>query len=285
MKNSIKRYSYLLPNRGSILIVTMWVLICFSILSIGLYRVVSSRIKVTEVMTHRIIGQYLAKAACAYFKVIRKTDKTPYDTLTELSTPEEQELGRGKFKYILKDEESKININKASVDMISRLPGFSKDTAKNVFESKLKPFKAIEQLLLIDGVDEGILDKCKGLITVYGNGSVNINTASPEVFKALGIDEGLVSIIMDLRRGPDGKEGTADDVAFENKDRIMEDLRSKTSLYEEQQAKLLQLTSQNMLSVISDTFTLDIETTVLEKPAMRYNIVMEKGKIKRWTEI
>ncbi len=263
----------------------MWVLICFSILSIGLYRVVSSRIKVTQVMTNRITGQYLAKAACAYFKAIKKSDATPSDTLAELNTAQEREMGNGKFKYILRDEKSKINMNRASIEMISRLPDFSKDTATDIVVSKLKPFKAIEQLLLIDGVNEAMLDKCRGLITVYGDGSVNINTASAEAFKVLGLDEGLVDIIIAFRRGSDGKEGTADDVAFDNKSGIIEYLRSKTSLYEEQEAKLLQLTSQDMLSTSSDTFTLDIETTVLEKPAMRYNIVMEKDKIKRWTEI
>ncbi len=285
MKNSIRRYLYPSPNKGSILIVTMWVLICFSILSVGLYKVVSSRIKVTEVMTHRIIGQYMAKAACAYYKVTRQIDKPSFNTLAELSKPREQELGRGKFKYILKDEQSKININKASADTISRLPGFDKDKANNVLESKLRPFHVIEELLLVDGIDEALLEKCKDLITVYGPGSVNINTAGAEAFEVLGFDEGLVSAVMELRRGPDGKEGNEDDVPFESKDGILEDLRSETSLYEEQEAKLIQLLSQNMLSVASDSFALEIETTVLEKPAIRYNIIMEQGQIKRWTEI
>ncbi|MDO8536217.1 MAG: helix-hairpin-helix domain-containing protein [Candidatus Omnitrophota bacterium] len=285
MKNSIKRYSSRSPDRGSVLIVTMWVLICFSILSVGLYGVVSSRIKVTEVLTRRIMGQYLARSACAHFKIARDSDKMSFNTLSKLTQPRTQELGRGKFKYTLEDEEGKINVNKASIDVISRLPEFSKETAKNVFDSKLKPFRAIEELMLVEGVDEALFNKCKGLITVYGKGSVNVNTAPADAFRALGLDEDVINAIMNFRAGRDGRIGTEDDAAFEGAGVIIETLRAQTSLYAEQEAKLLQLISQNMLSSESDSFSLEIETTVLEKPAMRYNIVMEKGKIKRWTEM
>lgn len=257
----------------------MWVLICFSILSVGLYGVVSSRIKVTEVMTHRIIGQYLAKAACAYFKVTRSSDKTPsLDTLAELNEAQEQELGRGKFKYILKDEDSKININKAPLSMISRLPGFSPDAAKNVFESKLKPFHVVEELLLVEGITDDIFNNCKDLITVYDTGGVNINTAPPAVLKVFGLDDNLITLIGNFRAGYDSKEGTADDGVFKG--------TGELSLLKESSKVIPNL---NMLTVSSKIFSLQIETTVLGKPAMRYNIIMEKikekWKIRRWIEM
>jgi hypothetical protein len=236
-------------------------------------------------MTRRIIGGYLAKSACAYFKVVKEADKTVFDTLTELGEAEEQELGNGKFKYTLGDEHGKININKASIDVLSRLPGFSKEAANNLFISKSKPFHVVEEILLVEEVSEEMFGKCKDLITIYGDGSVNINTASEQAFRVLGFDDGLINIVMDFRSGTDGKSGTEDDGIFEDKALIVEQLRAHTSLYEEQEAKLLQLVSQGMLSVFSDTYSMNIETTVLEKPAMRYNIVLEKGSIKRWNEI
>lgn len=284
MKSLERQCSYLSRNRGSVLIVTMWVLVCFSILGAGLYGITSSRIRLARELERRVIGEYLAKAACVYFKAEEGADETAYDSISELNQTREQSLGRGKFKYTLKDEESKININTSSIDTLSRLPGLNKETVENIYESKLKPFHAKEEILLVDGVSEDIYDGFKDFITVYTKGDVNINTASPEVLKVLGLDDGLIGAINDFRAGPDGKELTADDGVFTGTGEIIERLRAVTMLYEEQEARLLQLISQNILSTESKNYMLEIETTVLEKPAMRYNIIMDREKIKRWRE-
>ncbi|MDP3791113.1 MAG: helix-hairpin-helix domain-containing protein [Candidatus Omnitrophota bacterium] len=285
MKNFKRQYSYLSRNKGSILVVSVWVLVAFSILSVGLYGIVSSRLKVAQVLEGRVTGQYLAKAACVWFKAKQASGKEPLDTISKLQEKQVHEFGRWKFTYTLTDEESNININTASMDVISRLPGFDKELAEEVYESKLKPFNVKEGLLLIEGVSEEAFNSCKDIITVYGSGGVNINTADTQVLQVLGLDTSLIDLIKSFRAGPDGKEGTADDGIFASTTEIINNLRSYSSLFEAQEAKLVQLISQNALVTSSQAFTLNIETTILEKAMMRYNIVVDKDKIKRWEEL
>lgn len=285
MRNFRRQYLYLFQSKGSILIVTVWVLVAFSILSVGLYGIVSSRLTLARNLEGRIAGQYLAKAACVYFRAKRAYDKKTFTTVSELQEKQVQEFGRGKFVYTLQDEEGRINLNASPADIIARLPGFNKDLADKICESSSRPFHAKEELLLVEGMTEEIFNNCKDLITVYGPGSVDINTASPEVLQILDLNDSLIKIIADFRAGPDGKEGTADDGVFENTAEIINKLRAFTTLFEAEEAKLVQLISQNMFSVLSQTFSLQIETAILEKTAMRYNIIVDKDRIRRWEEM
>lgn len=283
-RNSKRQYSYPLRNRGSILVVAVWVLAAFSILSAGLYGIVSSRLKLAQTLEGRITGRYLAKAACAYFKAQRAAGEKSLSTLYGLQAKETQKFDRCSFTYTLQDEGSKININTSSADTLARLPGFDKELAKKVFESKIRPFYVKEELLLVEDMTEEIFSNCKDLITVYGTGCVNINTATAQTMKILGMDEELTAVISGFRSGSDGKEGTSDDGVFESAADIINDLTAYSSLYESQEAKLIQLISQNVLGASSQCFVLNVETAILEKTMMRYNIVIDKDKIKRWEE-
>ena len=64
-----------------------------------------------------------------------------------------------------------------------------------------------------DRLDSGLID----IFTVYGNGRININTASRTVLAALpGLDEGVADAIISHRTGPDYQLGTEDDICFED---------------------------------------------------------------------
>lgn len=54
------------------------------------------------------------------------------------------------------------------------------------------------------------------LFTPISQGRVNINTASASVLQLLGMDETAASLIVKQRAGPDGVDGTDDDVPFRN---------------------------------------------------------------------
>ncbi len=61
------------------------------------------------------------------------------------------------------------------------------------------------------------------LVTCYGTGLVNLNTAPAEVLLAVpGFDAAMVEGIIYHRRGPDGIERTGDDVCFKNFDELAE---------------------------------------------------------------
>ena len=218
---------------GSILIFAIWVLAFFSILSVSLYKIATSQINVTSHLRQRLVSEYLAKAACVYARAQRNNDVTSYDTLYELRDTQQKTLGWGEFIFEMVDEESKININTASKEILSQLPGFNEELAEAVVTSEFRPFNVREEVLLVEGMEDGIFNQCKDLITVYGKGAVNINTAGKEVLQTLGIDEDLAYIIPEYRAGPDGKEATEDDRVFEEKGTILEQLRSYTGLFVE----------------------------------------------------
>ena len=157
--------------------------------------------------------------------------------------------------YGLMDEQSKININIASEDTLKNLliyfdidenialsiagsmmdwrdeddkvassqrgllygaENFYYQGLPSSYSCKNAIFDNIYELLLVKGVTVDILSKIKPYITVYGNGKVNINTASEPVLTALiGFDfPGLAAKIAGYRQGEDDIIGTKDDAWF-----------------------------------------------------------------------
>lgn len=233
---------------------------------------------------NRLISRYLANASYQHAQASRNNDATEYDTLLELTHAEPITLGHGSFTYALIDEESKININSASVEILQNLPGFSQELVDNFQESEYRPLGMIEELLLVEGVTKEIFEQCKETITVYSAGHVNINTAHAQALQALGMDDSLIDIIERFRNGPDGVFATDDDGIFEEASNIIEYLRSFTGLFQKQEVTLLGLINKNLLGVASSAYTLHVSTTVLGKRSVSYAIVMNQEGIVKWTE-
>lgn len=104
-------------------------------------------------------------------------------------------------------------------------------TLETSYATSGRDFIALEELLLVKGITEGLFygeDKDKdgkigeyekgigSYLTIYGDGSININTASKEVLNAafgIGYPD-LAQKISDYRKGVDGRAGTDDDRWF-----------------------------------------------------------------------
>ncbi len=137
------------------------------------------------------------------------------------------------------DEERKININKADrktlmnifkngdiADAVMDWRGASQDTKdapdkdayynhlENPYKRKNGDFTVPEELLLVKGMTTEVFNSVKRYITVFGDGKVNINTASKKVLLALGVTAAAVEAIVIYRNGPDGLSGTYDDRVF-----------------------------------------------------------------------
>ena len=146
------------------------------------------------------------------------------------------------------DEESRINVNTAEMaslklliqivlrwneedaqDLASalvdwrgyhtrELKGFYSDSYYDnllyPYQRKKDAFEVIDELLLVRGMNDSLLERLLPFITIYGDGAVNINTASAPVLLSLGLPEQLVDKILAFRRGPDGEEATGDDIVF-----------------------------------------------------------------------
>jgi len=246
---------------------------------------VSSQIRLVRSFQERTLCPYLAKSAYLYFGLELTKEEAVYNTLYELRKKREVELGRGKFIYTLLDEESKININKAPKEILALLPGLDEDVAGEIIDLRNNlggSFQIKEEILLLEDITEEIYNKFKDFITVYGDGKVNLNTASVEVMKALGFREDLINGLLEFRAGPDGKEGTEDDGVFG----VVQDDIFKLNKYipESQRTDLLNAQARDLITTDSKNFSLIIETEILNRPAMKYTIITDGSKIMRWIE-
>jgi len=137
----------------------------------------------------------------------------------------------GEFRRILKGLSPEITdeIISAMIDWqdggdfdSATMPGGAEDffyETKHGYSSKDADFETTEELLLVKDVTKPLFNEIKEHITVYGNGKININTASKKVLIAV-IDDGnrtylpLVENVIDYRNGTDGIAGTNDDQIF-----------------------------------------------------------------------
>jgi hypothetical protein len=226
------------------------------------------------------IGEHLAKSAFVYVYNGLYQDTQDGDINIKLGAEVEKELGQGGFKYFLYDESSKLNINYAGLEMIARLPGMDLETANEVYTSPYKPFRAKESLLSIDGFTAERYNKIKDFITVFGSGSLNVNTAAEEALLAVGFDDTVVSQICQLRAGQDGQDGTGDDELFKD----MGEFADKITFSSQQKALLKELLSTGTLTTLPDTLRLEADIFLSGRRIMRYSLIFDKCGIKQWRE-
>ena len=120
-----------------------------------------------------------------------------------------------------------------------------------------------------------IFSRIKGIISVYGTGKVNINTAGFYTLYALGLNERLCQRIIEFRRGQDERYGTEDDFIF----RSPQELRDIGFLFTEDSIQLNSLISRDILSVKSDVFRISSCAKIKDKlsaPSRRIVCVVKR---------
>ena len=283
MNYFLKRSLFPYHKKGSILIVAIWVLVFFSILSVGLYKIVTPQISIVKTIEDRCLSQYLTKAAYTYATRERNKDKLAYDSLDQLSMRREKELGRGKLIYTFIDEGSKININSASPEIIASLPGLTPELAKAITTFPLRPFHVKEEILLVEGMNEEIFNNCKDFISVYGDGKVNINTAPIEILRAWGFSDNLMVTINGFRTGRVNKM-MVEKENFESTSEIIKKFEDGAGISESDAAFINQLIASGLIVVKSRILSLEVQTEIVGRPAMKYAIIMDTERINEWRE-
>ncbi len=201
---------------------------------------------------------------------------------------------RQEMIYGLMDESGRININKAPLgvleslfvngadveseeavdiaqavvdwrdrDVITSPKGAESDFYEGLdkaYPCKDDDFQVAEELLMVKGMTPSIFTKISDVITVYGDGKLNINTASQRALCAAGLSEELAGRVVEYRRGDDEIDGTEDDNIFTTVSAI----REIGSLFTEEAEEINNLTSANFLTVKSDVFRV-ISTGILKK--------------------
>ncbi|MFH1228013.1 MAG: hypothetical protein V1701_08960 [Planctomycetota bacterium] len=230
----------------------------------------------------------------------------------------------GGTSYGMRDEESKININTASQKVLETLfknqydaltPSEAESIANSIIDwrdedsverqggaensyyqalpipypCKNKFFNCIEELLLVKGITDNIFDKVGNCITVYGDGRVNINTASREVLIALGLSVDLADKVLRHRAGPDETAHTEDDRFFTELTSIVNLVNQVAPLTGDESQALNNLVGTNAVNVKSNHFCIQIKgfTGTAEKPNNMRKItciIKRNGKILYWNE-
>ena len=196
--------------------------------------------------------------------------------------------------YGVIDEERKININTVNVAVLSRLiekainvksdqarrlaesildwRQFGESQAKGFFSDgyysnleypyakKDADYESLDELLLVKDITKEIYDQLIKFVTIYGNGRVNINTASREVLYALGFDDVLIDKIFEVRSGRDAQEATLDDHIFLKTYDIATEVNTVVKLLPEEIHQIDAINKQDLLT--TNSFYYSIKSAV-----------------------
>jgi len=279
-----------------------------SILGMGLSGLVFEEIRFARTYQRLNFSLPLAKAALKTVFYLRQNDPTPqYDTWGELAKENTMNLcANNSFKYYFADKNKKlkvdgqakeaiidegalININTASIDVLKKLPGLDEDLADKIVNAGLRPFSSINEVLLIEGMKKDNFLAFKDMVTVYGAGKININTASCGVLLALGLDEELIKQILRFRKeheivAPADSPAAETEYGFSSVGSIVDDLRSFTFLSLRQEQDLMALLPT--LDVKSEYLRFNVIAYAGAKEGVHYSIVIHPAakKIVSWRE-
>jgi type II secretory pathway component PulK len=327
-------------REGSILILVVWVLTLLSLLSVGFGARVSFALGLTDRFQNEFGAQYAARGGIQYaISVLQEDEFVQFDGFKEdwyrrQELFKHQQLAFGQFsiwseqinmeteeltkRYGLTDEESKINLNTAPVEVLRNLfmftggledvmaetmaheivdwrdededalPYGAEDSdyknGRHRYESKDAPFQAVEELRLVRSATPEIFTKVRPYLTVFGSGGVNVNTASKEVLVALGLSEFGADSIVDKRSGADTFEGTLDDQLFISSVVFIEELRGVVD--DKELVSISDMVKSGLLAVRSDTFHFFVtgKTTREKWDAQLECVVSRSGSILALTE-
>lgn len=293
-----------MKKKGSMLIITLWALFILGALAVAISGYVRSQVGIAGRFSASSRSYYLARAgaemAVARVKVMaQKGYETLFDRWSnDDGSFKEVPFGDGAYsitplpeirdedgvlvRYGMSDEESKINVNTAPVEILKNLletaggagveeaygiaasivnwrspedralkegaGAFYYSTLARPYKCKNAPMESLEELLLVKGMTRSIYGRLKGRVTLYGDGAVNINTAPRVTLLSLGMGDLLADKIMHFRAG--GAENIFDDTAA-----IETLLKEKESISAEESGIISNLIAKNLLSVNSDNFS------------------------------
>jgi len=225
-------------------------------------------------------------------------------------------------EYGLVDEESKININKLTDSKVlkvllmltagtdeadssaiadSILDWIDEDDHVNASGAETRYYQglkrplipkndrldALEELLYVKGMSSAILANLRPYLTLYGDGLINLNTASSPVLAAVGMDEESLSLIMTYRNGVDQKPGSEDDGVLYSPFDLLSFADNSGLLSSSARASLEQLINRGFFKVTSDYFEVYVEASRqsgLELLTARAVLSRENG-IQSWSEV
>jgi DNA uptake protein ComE-like DNA-binding protein len=178
-------------------------------------------------------------------------------------SPEEPvRFASGQFSYRVQDEQARISLSSAPLDLLLLLPGFTPQAAQELIARRQqgKRIGHLAELRFLPGFQEESLQELIPLVTVVADGPVNLNTAAPAVLARMGLSPALADRIAAFRIGPDGVWGSADDGFVPDVEQVFPVLDEQCGpLLPEDQERLGALISANLLGVRSSFFRIEAD--------------------------
>jgi len=342
-RNQHKNYRQCRWRKGSTLILAVWSLFLLSTFAVQLGLIVRQKMTLVRRLDDREKRYQIAAAGVKYaITQLRKSDALfQADFLSERWADQEdifkeKRVGKGHFTvsfnysdgdasrimYGIQDEESKINLNTANVNVLMRLlestSGLMRREAEELaynivdwrdndsffqhaqygaedsdyrgkrfsYESKDSDFEVIDELLLVYKMNKEIFDQIKHFVTVHGDGTVNINTAPRQVLLALGVRSYVANNILSFRAGADQLAGTGDDNIFIQPSTIVARLSQLFDLSPSEIASLSNLVSIGQFVTKSENFMIRSTGKLVyrDRQTLIIAVADRTGKVKYWHE-
>ncbi len=274
----------IVSKKGTILFSAIGAIAILSILAVGATSAVMQELRFAKFVRDSTLPVFQAESVIRRMKVIWS-----YGVTLSSIFPTVISFGGDVANCEFRDEETRININTAPRSLLERLPGlYGQD--KLLDRIAAGDFRFKEELLLLDGMTKDIYEELEDLVTTYGSGRVNINTAPDNIFVLLGMGGALIDRIHRFRAGDDGESLTDDDQAFSWPAQIVPELKNY-GLSSMEEDLIESLVSSGQLGVGTDYVSSGIIIRKRNMPASKsirsFFIVLNlsSGMIVQWTEM
>ena len=202
---------------GAALLMILGVIATLAILLTSSLSIIGMRIKVVNYKNNMFKARMITKSVQTFSGYVLMTDSNEYDSLDDIWA-DSPELFAGQYdensswsiigrisensitNFGFIDEQSKLNIKSAPFRVLRRFFEYtagldSEDAfmlAASVEQTRIEnmiaysnTFQSIYELLYVPEMNQETFDSIENLITVYGNGKLNINTVNKNVLLAL----------------------------------------------------------------------------------------------------
>jgi hypothetical protein len=279
-------------------IVALWILAVLSVASVGSAHRVSLELKVAQYGLDRLRAAEAAeagvrRAAAEIQGCISGIGCEGGGWMENSQAFEDVELDGASFSvrhirrsayggetvvYGVEDEERRININTASLQILERIQGMPPEAAQRIVEFRSRNraagsdrevfgYRTLEEFKENTGVPEDLFEMMEPHITVFGSGWVNVNTAAPDVLLALGIPPAIVGRIEILRQT--GRP-------FTSRELIMDELETMGPLTAQEIRVLQFLMRRGTVSTTSTAFRIKSEGRS-GRARVTLEVVLERG--------
>jgi type II secretory pathway component PulK len=152
------------------------------------------------------------------------------------------------------------------------------------YSAKNDDFEFVRELLRIPGITQDIYDRVRLYVTVYGDGTINLNTVSPELLSIVDLHPAVAAKILKLRAGQDETPGTEDDMVFGSQQDLEGRLKNIFGLKVQEQLSLRHAFARRLVSLGSNYFSVVSVATAKQSRGQTLAVYGVRRGIQRWVE-